>query len=164
MLARVPDIEDIKTVSENYKKILISTMALIADRYERDPDYHWIDTKLNINTGLDFSDRDKLRNKNIVYSWIQGRGLESLTLHCKWIRNNCSDITSLNLARRLEIIIDEVSESLDRAANETSEGIRELESIIRDLEFNPYDLENTEERLFCVEAWSVICPKSQQFL
>ena len=49
-------------------------------------------------------------------------------------------------------LLDGVSESLDRAANETSEGIRELESIIRDLEFNPYDLENTEERLFSLRA------------
>lgn len=49
-------------------------------------------------------------------------------------------------------LLDSVSESLDRAANETSEGISQLETIIRDLEFNPYDLENTEERLFALRA------------
>tara|TARA_R110002096_G_scaffold415163_1_gene616691 strand:+ start:80086 stop:81753 length:1668 start_codon:yes stop_codon:yes gene_type:complete len=49
-------------------------------------------------------------------------------------------------------LLDGVSESLDRAANETSEAINELENIIRDLEFNPYDLENTEERLFSIRA------------
>lgn len=49
-------------------------------------------------------------------------------------------------------LLDDVSESIDRAANETSEGISQLEAIIRDLEFNPYDLENTEERLFALRA------------
>jgi hypothetical protein len=121
MLSRNPDIKDIKAESEIFKKILISTMKLIADRYERDPDYKWIDTKLNIITGLDFPDEDNIRSKNIIYSWIQGRGLESLSLHCKWIRNNCSDKTSLNLAGRLEIIIDEVSISLKRAKKINSE-------------------------------------------
>lgn len=49
-------------------------------------------------------------------------------------------------------LLDEVSESLDRAANETSEAISTLENVIRELEFNPYDLENTEERLFALRA------------
>lgn len=49
-------------------------------------------------------------------------------------------------------ILDNVSESLERAANETSEAIAELEETIRNLEFNPYDLENTEERLFSLRA------------
>ncbi len=49
-------------------------------------------------------------------------------------------------------LLDSVSESLDRAATETAEGISTLESVIRELEFNPYDLENTEERLFALRA------------
>lgn len=49
-------------------------------------------------------------------------------------------------------LLDAVSESLDRAANETSEAISTLENVIRELEFNPYDLENTEERLFALRA------------
>ena len=49
-------------------------------------------------------------------------------------------------------LLEKVSESLERAANETSEAIAELENTIRNLEFNPYDLENTEERLFSLRA------------
>ena len=49
-------------------------------------------------------------------------------------------------------LLDPVSESLESAANETTEAIAQLETIIRDLEFNPYDLENTEERLFSLRA------------
>lgn len=49
-------------------------------------------------------------------------------------------------------ILDPVALSLDRAANETSEAIVELEEILRNLEFNPHELENTEERLFALRA------------
>lgn len=49
-------------------------------------------------------------------------------------------------------LLEGVSGSLDRAANETADAIAELEEIIRNLEFNPYDLENTEERLFALRA------------
>lgn len=49
-------------------------------------------------------------------------------------------------------LLDNVSGSLERAADETAEGISALEEIIRNLEFNPYDLENTEERLFALRA------------
>ncbi|VAV98337.1 DNA repair protein RecN [hydrothermal vent metagenome] len=49
-------------------------------------------------------------------------------------------------------ILDPVVMSLDRAANETTEAIVALEDILRNLEFSPHDLENTEERLFALRA------------
>lgn len=49
-------------------------------------------------------------------------------------------------------MLDDVTASLDSAATETSEAIATLENVIRELEFNPYDLENTEERLFAIRA------------
>ncbi|MCK5342931.1 MAG: hypothetical protein KAR20_05985, partial [Candidatus Heimdallarchaeota archaeon] len=115
MLIKNPDINDLKAVTEDYRKILLSSMNLIADRYESDTDYHWIDTKLNLVTGEDFSKDDPLRSKDIVYSWIQGRGLESLSIHIEWIRSNCVAKADLVLAKRLESIIREVSESIRKA-------------------------------------------------
>jgi mannose/cellobiose epimerase-like protein (N-acyl-D-glucosamine 2-epimerase family) len=115
MLINNLDIDDLKTKTGDYRKILLSSMNLIADRYESDPDYHWIDTKLNLITGDDFSKDDTLRSKDIVYSWIQGRGLESISLHIEWIRNNCVAKNDLVLAKRLESIIREVSESIIKA-------------------------------------------------
>ncbi|MBT5073154.1 MAG: DNA repair protein RecN [Kordiimonadaceae bacterium] len=56
------------------------------------------------------------------------------------------------IAAKAPGLLDGVSESLDRAANETSAAISELEDVIRNLEFNPYDLENAEERLFALRA------------
>ncbi len=115
MLESNPVIKDLKTVTGVYRKILLSTMTLIADRYENNPGYHWIDTKLNIITGKDFSQADPLRSKGIVYSWIQGRGLESLTLHIKWILNDNPDKTTRILAEKLERIVREVAENLGEA-------------------------------------------------
>ncbi|MCK5201793.1 MAG: hypothetical protein KAR21_25745 [Spirochaetales bacterium] len=101
MLINNPDINNLKAVTGDHREILLSSMNLIADRYESDSDYHWIDTKLNLITGEDFSKDDPLRSKDIVYPWIQGRGLESLSLHIEWIRNNCNAKADLVLAERL---------------------------------------------------------------
>lgn len=49
-------------------------------------------------------------------------------------------------------ILDPVAQCLDRAADETTEAIAGLEDTLRSLEFNPHDLENTEERLFALRA------------
>ena len=58
-----------------------------------------------------------------------------------------ADATLRTILRKIERmtsqapgILEDVSASLDRAATETSEAIGRLESIVRDLEFNPYDL------------------------
>ncbi len=49
-------------------------------------------------------------------------------------------------------ILDPVVGNLDRAADEASGAIAALEEILRNMEFNPHDLENTEERLFAIRA------------
>jgi len=49
-------------------------------------------------------------------------------------------------------LLDPVVGALDRAANETTAAIVSLEATLRNLEFNPHELENTEERLFALRA------------
>lgn len=49
-------------------------------------------------------------------------------------------------------ILDPVVDNLDRAADETSAAIATLEDALRNMEFNPHDLENAEERLFALRA------------
>ncbi|VAV98650.1 DNA repair protein RecN [hydrothermal vent metagenome] len=75
------------------------------------------------------------------------------------LNKNGIDAALRSLLRRLSRmagqdkgILDPVVNSLDRAANETSEAIAGLEEILRNLEFNPHELENTEERLFALRA------------
>ncbi|RKX82638.1 MAG: hypothetical protein DRP70_16065 [Spirochaetes bacterium] len=115
MLDLNPVIEDLSTVTGGYREILISSMNLIADRYERDLGYPWIDTKFNTITGEDFLKEDPLRSKGIVYSWIQGRGLESLMIHIEWILNNYTDSKTILLTKRLNRIVKEVAESVKTA-------------------------------------------------
>ncbi len=115
MLSNTPDIREFKGVYQEYRKVLLSSMEFIVDRFERNSRYSWIDTKINIITGKDFSQDDSLGGMDIVYSWIQGRGLESLALHCKWILNNCSDKKSLILTSKLETVIEGVAKSIESA-------------------------------------------------
>ncbi len=115
MLKQNPVIEDLCTVTGEYREILISSMNLIADRYGRDLDYPWIDTKFNTITGKDFLNEDPLRNRGIVYSWIQGRGLESLVIHIKWILNNYTDSKTFLLTKKLNRIVLVVAESVKTA-------------------------------------------------
>ncbi|WP_321397803.1 DNA repair protein RecN [Emcibacter sp.] len=49
-------------------------------------------------------------------------------------------------------LLESVVQSLDRAAIETAEAIARLEQTLRDLEFDPQDLEHSEERLFSLRA------------
>jgi hypothetical protein len=58
--------------------ILRNSMELIVERFEKNgPQYPFIDTKFNIVTGKDFGPNDELfRQKECIYSWIQGRYYE----------------------------------------------------------------------------------------
>lgn len=67
-----------------YTRILTSVMEFIVKRYNTDPSYGWVDTKISLITGLDYLEDDFFRGKNTVYGWIQGRALEALTYHGQW--------------------------------------------------------------------------------
>jgi len=115
MLSVIPDIEEIRAIISEYRAIVYSMMQLIADRYDQNVDYHWIDTKLSVITGRDFPEDDALRSKSTIYAWIQGRGLESLTLHHNWLMEDSPEEKTRTLISRLERIIKEVSESCLKA-------------------------------------------------
>lgn len=90
-----------------YESILLSVLDAILDRYERDPRYHFIDTKLSVITGQDFDDLNekerKIRGKNVIYSWIQGRGLEASARHAEWLKS-CSLLSASEKAIRIKRI------------------------------------------------------------
>lgn len=68
-----------------YSTIVESTLSIMLDRFERHPGYGYLDTKFDLITGNDnFDTADKttqFRSGKFVYSWIQGRGAESLAGH-----------------------------------------------------------------------------------
>lgn len=60
---------------------ILASLTLVLDR--QDGSYPYIDTKFHVLTGENFTDR--LRGRETVYPWIQGRGLEALAGHAAWL-------------------------------------------------------------------------------
>jgi len=85
-----PALAEIKKLMPFYESMLLNVLKVVLNRYDRDPHYHFIDTKLSVITGRDFDDSSEparnIRGKEIVYSWIQGRGLEALARHAEWLK------------------------------------------------------------------------------
>ena len=72
-----PTTEALRSVGKSYEAMLSTILDAILKRYERDPDYPFIDTKLNLMTSADFEECPNLardfKSKRIVYGWIQRR-------------------------------------------------------------------------------------------
>ncbi|MFI4910889.1 MAG: AGE family epimerase/isomerase [Sedimentisphaeraceae bacterium JB056] len=97
-------------VTDLYNKILVSMMEFIVSRYEADPSYGWVDTKISLITGEDFAADDFLRGRNTVYAWIQGRALEAMTLHADWFEQNSIE---LDLVARIKDVLHELLSKLE---------------------------------------------------
>jgi len=110
------DCEQVRFAGRNYRIMLLSILGAILDRYERDPEYPFIDTKLRVADGRDFDPSDPLRGKNAIYPWIQGRGLEALACHDLWIRRSrriSPDIKD-ELSHRIRSLLAEVVDGMER--------------------------------------------------
>jgi mannose/cellobiose epimerase-like protein (N-acyl-D-glucosamine 2-epimerase family) len=66
------------------RSIINDTMRLMVERHRMHPEYGWIDLKLDAITGTDHFDIPGIRDKEHVYAWIQGRGLEAIATHIEW--------------------------------------------------------------------------------
>ena len=101
---------EIESVIADYRIMLICILDAILKRYEKDPDYHFLDTKLSLLTGKNFDKKDPIRSKTTIYSWIQGRGLEALAGHEIWVCN-CKEIDEqlrTQLSKRIRTTLSEV--------------------------------------------------------
>ena len=76
----------LRDITADYEKMVVTVMQAIADRHNRWPDYPYVNTKLDLITGQDFPENDPIKGKGAIYGWIQGRALESLVGHCRWLR------------------------------------------------------------------------------
>ena len=100
-----PTDDAIRASRISHETMLVSILDAIIERYERDPAYPFIDTKLNLITGEDFAPahdatRD-FKSKRVVYGWIQGRGLEALAGHAQWLPE-CSVLSEAQKHDRIE--------------------------------------------------------------
>ncbi len=72
----------------NIPLIIETSIKFILSRFEANSDYPFIDTKFNIATGENFTPlQENFRQKDFIYGWIQGRGLESLAGHADFFRD-----------------------------------------------------------------------------
>ena len=81
----------------------------IMSRYRRKENYKFIDTKFSMLTGREYDITDPIAGKDVIYSWIQGRGLESLAGYEEWVLNNgrISETLKKELSGRINLIVAE---------------------------------------------------------
>lgn len=74
---------------EEIKSWILGNLQFVLERQY--PRYPFINTKLDIASGEDFAQADPIRGPSVIYSWIQGRGLEALAAHGLWIGKEMPD-------------------------------------------------------------------------
>lgn len=108
------DAHALRRAASDYRAIILTNIHAIADRCEQS-DAPFIDTKLSLVTGEDFLTSDPVRGTGTVYGWIQGRGLESMAGHARWLRGQNDEA---DFVRRLRSIagaaLDQLRKMRDR--------------------------------------------------
>lgn len=101
----------------DFEAMLLATLDAILARYDRNPAYHFIDTKLDLLTGKDFGPEDAwYKQPDIIFPWIQGRGLEAMAGHLEWVRRT-KILTRSEKERRIgkiRRILTEVSTRMEK--------------------------------------------------
>ncbi len=91
--------------------ILRASTEVMLSRFERGGgEYRFVDTKFDIVTGRDFGEGDEpFRRRDCIYSWIQGRGLESLAKHADYFVR----VGEADTAARLRAMLAAVAEQME---------------------------------------------------
>ncbi len=94
---------------------ILCSLRFILDRQHSSSSF--LDTKVNLATGEDFPASDPVRGPNTIYSWIQGRGLEALTEHARWLEHEPSvgDELRAEFLEKIRAVIPYVVASMEAA-------------------------------------------------
>ncbi len=109
--------DQLSAVSQTYKIIITENVRFIIERYSFSSDYPWIDTKYNIPGRYDYPDSDIIKGKSLIYSWIQGRGLEAISeilKHRKSLNLPLSDNEIRKAQALLKMLFDKMYELYKR--------------------------------------------------
>jgi len=110
-------LDEIRATRADYEVMLVTILDAILERFERDPSYPYINTKLSVLTGEDFPEpadpSNDYRGKTAVYGWIQGRGLEALAGHIRWLPN-CSILSAPEKQDRIRRLTGMLKTVLDQ--------------------------------------------------
>lgn len=104
-------------LDEKLETILIDILDAIIARYERHPDYPFIDTKLDLIAGRDFDENDVwYKRRDIIYPWIQGRGIEMLAGHLAFLPTVITLSAAQKRARqrKIEKMLGEITGNMEQ--------------------------------------------------
>ena len=126
VLVETANVSEMKPLIQDWEVLLVTVLDEIIARYQRNKNYPYIDTKLNIITGKDFevlADSQKdFKSKCSVFGWIQGRGLESLVGHLKWLKT-CTVLSEEEKQKRvsaLDKMIKEIFAQLEKVRKQNN--------------------------------------------
>lgn len=115
----------IRAASTDWEIMLVTILGTLLERFERRPDYPFVDSKLSLLTGRDFPAPQNLdeelcdfKGPTALYGWIQGRGLEALVGHARWL----PECTVLSAVDRTQL--EERTRSMIAAVVEAMETLR----------------------------------------
>ncbi len=97
-LIEQPTLAAIGATRPDYETMLVTVLDAILSRYAERPDYPFIDTKLSTITGEDFPD-DSFKGRGTIFTWIQGRGMEAMADHARWLPA-CGQLSAEEIASR----------------------------------------------------------------
>lgn len=72
-----------------YQQLVLENLDFLIHRFFEQEDPKFLNTKVNLFKGEEFTHRHNQKmsiyDHDLVYGWVQGRGLEALAGHAKWI-------------------------------------------------------------------------------
>ncbi len=107
--------EALQKLYRDYEVMLVVVLDAILERYAKNPSYPFVDTKLNLISGKDFSSAPgalDFKGPDTIFGWIQGRGLESLVGHARWLPR-CKILNQEGKIIRLEKLTRAMGEILE---------------------------------------------------
>lgn len=91
-LPKEPTLSHLQAAAVDYQAICYTTIKALVERFEAHirggTDYPFVDSKLDLHSGVDFPADDPVRGRQTIYGWIQGRGLEALVGHAAWLETH----------------------------------------------------------------------------
>jgi len=100
-------------ITSDIRQQLVESLKFLVDRQSEA--YPFFDTKFDLLSGDDFAADDSLRGRDVIYSWIQGRGLEAIVEHRLWLELEAqSDLAGRDqLVARIDLFLPLVIQSME---------------------------------------------------
>jgi len=118
MTPTTPKPLDARALRQDIADLVRANIDYMVSRWEAKGRPEWLDTKVDIATGTDFATSDRcgtVHGPDVVYGWIQGRGLEALAGHRRWLGEGADrTAASRDLEPRLDDCLRRLGNALER--------------------------------------------------